>query len=141
MLHLTFIDGAVETAVVASSHCFRITGGTIHGQHGGGPIAIYDAEGWNHGPLSFSGIRFVGDSRLVWGIERDPRPSSDALTTLALDGRILLANARPFARYDAKRDMWDGLLRPRSWHSVRIVSSEWMEKFPQAALEYLPSVR
>jgi hypothetical protein len=140
MLHLTFIDGAVETAVVASSHCFRITGGTIHGQHGG-PLAIFDSEGWNHGPLRFAGIRFAGESRLVWGIMRDPHPSKDGQTSLALDGRILLANSRPFARYDPRRDMWDGLLRPRSWHAVRIVSTDWLEKFPQAAMEYLPTLR
>jgi hypothetical protein len=140
MLHLTFIDGAVETAVVASSHCFRITGGTIHGQHGG-PLAIFDSEGWNHGPLRFAGIRFAGESRLVWGIMRDPHPSKDGQTSLALDGRILLANSRPFARYDPRRDMWDALLRPRSWHAVRIVSTDWLEKFPQAAMEYLPTAR
>jgi hypothetical protein len=140
MLQLTFIDGSVETAVVASSHCFRITGGTIHGLHGG-PLAIFDQETWSHGPVRFSGIRFAGDSRLVWGIARDPNPGTEALTTLALDGRILLANSQPFARYEPKRDMWDSLLRPRSWHAVRIVSSDWMLKFPQAAMEYLPSVR
>lgn len=140
MLHLTFIDGAVETAVVASSHCFRITGGTIHGQHGG-PLAIFDSDGWNHGPMRFAGLRFAGESRLVWGIARDPHPAADSLATLALDGRILLANSLPFARYDPKRDMWDSLVRPRSWHAVRIVSPDWMQKFPQAAMEYLPSVQ
>jgi hypothetical protein len=140
MLNLTFIDGAVETAVVASSHCFRITGGTIHGQHGG-PLAIFDSDGWNYGPVRFSGMRFAGECQLVWGISRDLHPTREPLATLALDGRILLANSRPFARFDPKRDMWDCLTRPRSWHSVRIASAEWMEEFPQAALEYLPLVR
>jgi hypothetical protein len=120
MLHLTFIDGPVETAIVASSPCFRITGGTLHTDEGG-TLAIFDDGHWKLGPVSFSGVRIQGICQLLSGITRDLQPVCEPLTTLAVDGRILLANALPFARYDPRRDMWDGLLRQSSWHTLRIV--------------------
>jgi len=126
MLHLTFIDGAMETAVVASSPYFRITGGTLHGMDESGPLARFEAGRWSHGPVQFSGVRIEGNCQLVSGITRDPRALSEPLKTLALDGRILLANALPFARYDPKRDMWDALIRQSSWHALRIVSADWL---------------
>jgi hypothetical protein len=126
MLHLTFIDGAVETAVVVSSPHFRITGGTIHELDEGRALAIFENDGWTHGHVHFSGVRFEGTSQLVAGITRDLHPLCEPLKTLALDGRILLANSLPFARYDPKREMWDSLLRSSSWRALRIVSAHWL---------------
>ena len=125
MLNLTFIDGAVETAVVASSPYFRITGGTLHHRDEGHALAMFDQESWKSGPVQFSGLRIEGVCQLVSGITRDLRPACEPLTTLAVDGRILLANSRPFARYDPTRDMWDSLIRISSWHSLRIVSPDY----------------
>lgn len=133
MLHLTFIDGAVETAVVASSPYFRITGGTVHELDEGRALAIFEADGWTHGYVRFSGVRFEGTSQLVAGITRDLHPLCEPLRTLALDGRILLANAIPFARYDPKREMWDSLLRPSTWRALRIVSAEHLGSQESAA--------
>jgi hypothetical protein len=126
MLNLTFIDGAVETAVVISSPFFRITGGTIHELDEGRPLAMFVAGGWKYGPMVFAGVRFAGSCQLVAGITRDLHPLCGPLKTLALDGPILLANSVPFARYDPDREMWDNLLRPSSWRALRIVSANWL---------------
>jgi hypothetical protein len=124
MLNLTFIDGAVETAVVASSPYFRITGGTLHHRDESGALAIFDHGGWKSGPVHFSGFRIVGVCQIVSGITRDLRTVCEPLASLAVDGRILLANSVPFARYDPRRDMWDSLIRFSSWAGLRIVSPD-----------------
>jgi hypothetical protein len=126
MLNLTFIDGAVETAVVASSPYFRVTGGTLHHRDENGALAIFDHGGWKSGPVHFSGFRIAGICQLVSGITRDLQPVCEPLKSLAVDGRILLANALPFARYDPRRDMWDSLVRFSSWHGLRIVSPDYL---------------
>jgi hypothetical protein len=132
MLHLTFIDGAVETAIVASSVCFRITGGTLHTDEGG-TLATFDHDGWKLGPVGFSGMRIRGACQLLTGITRDLQAVCEPLTTLAVDGRILLANSLPFARYDVRRDIWDGLLRQASWSTFRIVVPGILRREPPAA--------
>jgi hypothetical protein len=126
MLNLTFIDGAVETAVVASSPYFRLTGATLHQRDESGALAIFDHGSWKSGPVHFSGFRIVGVCQIVSGITRDLRPVCEPLASLAVDGRILLANAMPFARYDPRRDMWDSLIRFSSWAGLRIISPDYM---------------
>ncbi len=85
---------------------------------------MFDDGSWKTGPVRFSGSASRVPASCSTGITRDLQPVCEPLETLALDGCILLANALPFARYDPKRDMWDGLMRQSSWHAFRIVVPE-----------------
>jgi hypothetical protein len=128
MIRLTLIGGQSEATLVASALYFRITDGMVSTGPGLEPetaLARHVAGRWKHGDVLWSGMRFEGKIRLVFGLTRDPSGVSDVLDGVSIAGAVLSANGIPFAVYDQELEMWRGAGVNRWWHAFRIESADF----------------
>jgi len=106
---------------------FRINGGLIWTRPGEGPLAAHMLAGWKYQNVLWSGLRFQGPCRLVFGVPRDPVGASEQLQSVSIEGRILSASGVPIATYEPRGDMWHGAAANIWWHAFRVESVELRE--------------
>jgi hypothetical protein len=131
MIRLTVIGDQGRAAVVISAPYFRITGGSVWigpSVSGERPLVRYVSGRWQFGDALWSGLRFDGQCRLVFGLARDPLGVSDELNGLSLYRDILAANGIPFAIYDDGREMWRGVAANTWWHAFRVESAGFRKR-------------
>jgi hypothetical protein len=112
---------------ITSAPYFRITGGAVWIAPGTSthlPLLRYVAGSWEHGDVLWSGMRFEGKCRLIFGLPRDPAGVSDEIDSLSIYGNTLSANGIPFALYNDDREMWQGVEANSWWHAFRVESAE-----------------
>jgi hypothetical protein len=122
MIRLVLVDAQNSAELVATEPVFRISGATIWVPKRitrGRPLVHYAGGVWHHDARQWSGMRFDGRCRLIFGLPRDPAGVSDELTGISIHGTTLTANGLPFAAYEADRDAWHGMGQ-RWWHAFRI---------------------
>ena len=124
VIRLTLISEQSQASPPEGSAYFRINGGVVWTQPTRGPLVTYTEQGWKHGNVLWSGMRFEGDCRLVFGLPRDPVGVSEQLQSLSIHDRILSANGVPFAVYEPAQDMWHGAGADIWWHAFRVESIE-----------------
>jgi hypothetical protein len=124
VIRLTLIGTQAEASLAQESAYFRITGGVVWTRPEYGPLATYTEECWKHREVLWSGMRFEGQCRLVFGLPRDPVGSSEQLPSLSIHRRVLSANGVPFADYEPAQDMWHGAGAEIWWHAFRVESIE-----------------
>lgn len=130
MIRLTVINEQGEAAVVASAPYFRITGGTISigpGRAGETPLVRFVSGQWQYASALWSGVRFEGKCRLVFGLPREPSAVSDVLEGLSVHNGTLTASGIPFALYDEEHEMWKGITANNWWHAFRVESAAQRE--------------
>jgi hypothetical protein len=126
MIRLTVIGEQSRAMEITSALYFRITGGAVWigpGVHA--PLVRYVGGRWEHGDVLWSGMRFEGKCRLVFGLPRDPAGVSDAIDSLSIHGNTLCANGIPFAAYDHQHEMWRGVEANSWWHAFRVESAAY----------------
>jgi len=133
MIRLTLISERHKGWLAKTSPYFRITGGVVWTQPELGPIASFVEDRWKHRNSLWSGMRFEGKCRLVFGLPRDPSGVSEHLQSLAISGRVLFANGIPIAVYDPAREMWCGAISDSWWPAFRVESVSLRESVPKAA--------
>ena len=121
MIHLAFHDSADTPLAVLDATDFRITGGVLWNQVEHGLIACFACGSWKHRGTYYPSISFTGASCLAFGIARDPL-ISEPISLFSVTGTTLRANGVAIAEYDEKLDVWNGLIRPITWQSMRVVS-------------------
>lgn len=130
MIRLTVVchQGAVQIAHVPY---LRITGGAIWvAPHLSELPLVRCVEGrWQHNHVLWTGVRFEGNCRLIFGLPREPAGVSDPLTSLSICGTTLMANGIPFAVYEPEKDMWRGAAANTWWHAFRI-ETDGLRKLP-----------
>jgi hypothetical protein len=124
MIRLTFIGEPPKASLAETSLYFRITGGLLWTQPALGPVASYVDERWKYTGTLWSGMRFEGKCRLVFGLARDPSAVSEELQSLSISGRVLSANGIPFAVYEPANDMWHGAIADTWWPAFRVESAD-----------------
>ncbi len=121
MIHLAFHDAADTPLAALEATDFRITGGVLWNQAEHGLIACFACGSWKHRGQYYPSISFTGASCLAFGIARDPL-ISEPISLFSVTGTTLRANGVAIAEYDEKLDLWNGLIRPITWQSMRVVS-------------------
>ncbi len=122
MIQLTFHDSSDNPSVVLEATDFRITGGVLWNQMEHGLIACYACGSWKHRGKYYPALSIAGACCLAFGIARDPH-ISDPVSLFSVTGTTFRANGVAIAEYDEKQDVWQGLIRPITWQSMRIISA------------------
>jgi hypothetical protein len=122
VIQLTFHDASEASAAALEATDLRITGGVLWNQVEHGLIACFACGSWKHRGKYYPSISVAGGGCLAFGISRDPL-ISEPISLFAITGTILRANGVAIAEYDEKQDLWQGLIRPIQWQSMRIVSA------------------
>jgi hypothetical protein len=123
MIRLTLIgEQHSRTLPPIESAYFRITGGSIWIRPGDTPLARYIGPTWQYRDTQWSGLRFEGNCRLVFGLPRDPAGVSELLSVVSISACSLAANGVPFAILEPEREMWRGASAGTWWHSFRLES-------------------
>lgn len=122
MIRLTFHDPAESPAAELEASDIRITGGVLWNQVEHGLIACYASGAWKHRGRYYPSMSFAGGCRLVFGIARDALVS-EPISFFSVTGNVFRANGVGVAEYDEKQDLWQGLIRPITWQSMRVVST------------------
>src|SRR5262249_30897431 len=89
-------------------------------------MATYAGGSWKHRGKLFATLTVTGGGCLLFGISRDPTIVSDPIDHYYFIGPTLSANGVAIARYVEQQDMWQGLVRPMWWNSMRILGVEAM---------------
>lgn len=121
MIRLTFHDPADSPAAELEASDIRITGGVLWNQVEHGLIACFACGAWKHRGRYYPSLSIAGGCRLAFGIARDALVS-EPISLFAATGNVFRANGVPIAEYDEKQDLWQGLIRPITWQSMRVVS-------------------
>ena len=122
MIQLTVIDGQGSARLVATEPLFRINGAAIWLPERvtyAVPLVHYASGSWYYDARQWTGVRFEGPCRLVFGFPRDPPNVSDVLTGISIHNTTLTANGLPFAVYEPDRDVWHGTGKSW-WHAFRV---------------------
>jgi hypothetical protein len=121
VIHLTFHDASDGPVVVLEVTDIRITGGVLwsHVEHG--LIACFAGGSWKHQGKYYPSISIAGACCLAFGIARDSLVS-EPMSLFSVTGTTFRANGVAVAEYDEKQDLWQGLIRPITWQSMRVVS-------------------
>jgi len=121
-MQVTFHDASDSPAAVIEATDIRITGGVVwnHGEHG--LIACFAGGSWKHRGNYYPSISIAGACCLAFGIARDSL-ISEPMSLFAVTGTTFRANGVAVAEYDEKQDLWQGLIRPITWQSMRVVSA------------------
>jgi hypothetical protein len=122
MIRLTLLGERNRPLPPVENAYFRITGGSIWIRPGDTPIARYVGPGWQYRGSQWSGLRFEGNCRLVFGLPRDPAGVSELLSVVTICGCSLSVNGAAFAVLEPDRDMWRGASTGAWWHSFRLES-------------------
>jgi hypothetical protein len=105
---------------MVESPYFRITGGAVWTRPGNDPLLRYVGPTWHYDGAHWSGMRFDGKCRLVFGLPRDPAGISDLLSVVTIYACALSTNGVPYAVYEPNREMWRGAASEVWWPSFRI---------------------
>lgn len=97
-----------------------------------GVIARFTRGSWKHRARHYPSITVAGACCLAFGISRDAR-ISEPISLVSVTGKTLRANGVAVAEFDEKQDVWHGLIRPISWHALRIVSAAAASALAEAA--------
>ncbi len=138
MIRLTVLSDLGPATQLVSAPFFRITGSAVWiGPTAGADAALVRYVGglWEHGDTFWSGMRFEGWCRLVFGLPREPSRVSDEVASLSIHGGTMSISGIPFAVYDDVRDMWRGVGANTWWHAFRIESSELREPLDSSSEE------
>lgn len=123
MIQLTFLDSPGDPAAALELTAFRITGGVLWNHVDRyGLIARFTHGSWKHRGRHYSSITVAGACCLVFGIAREAT-ISEPVSSVSVTGKTLRANGVAIAEFDEKQDLWHGLIRPMSWHALRIISA------------------
>ena len=122
MIQLTFHDPVNTPAAALEASDFRITGGVLWNQIDHGLIACFSGGAWKHRGRYYPSLSFSGACCLVFGIARDAL-ISEPISLFSITGTTFRANGVRIAEYDERQDLWQGLIRPISWQSMRMVSA------------------
>lgn len=122
MIQLTFHDASGGPVVALEATDIRITGGVLWSQMEHGLIACYAGGAWKHRGNYYPSISLSGACCLAFGITRDSL-ISEPMSLFSVTGTTFRANGVAVAEYDEKLDLWQGLIRPISWQSMRVVSA------------------
>jgi hypothetical protein len=122
VIRLTFLDRAERAAAELEASDIRITGGVLWNQVEHGLIACFASGAWKHRSRYYPSISIAGGCRLVFGISRDAL-ASEPISLFSVTGNVFRANGVAIAEYDEKQDVWQGLIRPITWQSMRVVST------------------
>ena len=108
--------------VVLEATEVRITGGVLwsHVEHG--LIACFASESWKHRGRYYPSISIAGACCLAFGISRDALVS-EPMSLFSVTGTTFRANGVAVAQYDEKLDLWQGLIRPITWQSMRVIGA------------------
>lgn len=90
-----------------------------HFEHG--LIACFAGGFWKHHGNYYPSISLAGACCLAFGISRDSLVS-EPMSLFSVTGRTFRANGVAVAEYDEKQDLWQGLIRPITWQTMRVVS-------------------
>ncbi len=122
VIQLTFHDPSGTPVAALEATDFRITGGVLwnHVEHG--LIACFACGAWKHRGRYCPSVSISGACCLAFGIARDSL-ISEPISLFSITGTTFRANGVPIAEYDEKQDLWQGLIRPITWHAMRIVSA------------------
>jgi hypothetical protein len=123
MITLIFHDEAGEDAAHLELTRLKVTGGILWNHLKLGLIASFASGRWKHHAEYYPRVSVVGEACLVFGITRDPTLLSEPISVFSFAGATLRANGVPVAQYIEQRDIWQGLIRPMTWQSMRIVSA------------------
>ncbi|HUA22947.1 MAG TPA: hypothetical protein VMA54_02430 [Steroidobacteraceae bacterium] len=122
MIRLTFHDPAESPAAELEASDIRITGGVLWNQVEHGLIACFASGSWKHRGRYYPSVSIAGGCRLAFGIARDALVS-EPIAFFSVTGNVFRANGVAIAEYDEKQDLWQGLIRPITWQSMRVVST------------------
>ncbi len=122
MIRLTFHDSSEARAAELEVSDIRITGGVLWNQVEHGLIACYACGAWKHRGRYYPSLSLGGGCRLAFGIARDALVS-EPIAFFSVTGNVFRANGVAIAEYDEKQDLWQGLIRPITWQSMRVVSA------------------
>jgi len=122
MIQVTFHDASDEPVVVLEATDIRITGGVLWSHVDHGLIACFAGGAWKHCGKYYPSISLSGACCLAFGITRDSL-ISEPMSLFSVTGTTFRANGVAVAEYDEKQDLWQGLIRPISWQSMRVVSA------------------
>ena len=89
-------------------------------QPGDGPLATYEEHGWRRRGVTWPGMRFEGQCRLILGLARDPTSVSEVLQSVSIVSRVLSASGIPIAVYDDTTQTWQGVTAGSWWPAFRI---------------------
>lgn len=122
MIRLTLFGERNRAPPPVESAYFRITGDSIWIQPGHTPLVRYIGPRWQYRGSEWSGLRFEGNCRLVFGLPRDPAGVSELLSVVTICGCSLSVNGVPYAFLEPEREMWRGTATDTWWHSFRVES-------------------
>jgi hypothetical protein len=122
VIRLTLCGKDGETAALEITD-LRVAGGVLWNHLDYGLIANYCDGRWKHRGEYYSRISVAGGCCLLFGIARDPTLLSDPLELFSFSGQTFHAAGIAVARYIEQQDMWQGLVRPIWWTSMRIVEA------------------
>jgi hypothetical protein len=123
MINIIFYNEAREPAAELELARLKVTGGVLWNHLRLGLIASYASGRWKHRGIAYPSLSIVGEACLVFGIARDPTLLSEPIQVFSFTGRTLRANGVPIAEYVEEGDVWQGLIRPMRWQSMRIESA------------------
>ena len=123
MIDIIFHDDAREAAAHLQLTRLKVTGGVLWNHLRLGLIASYVGGRWKHRGTEYPSLSVIGGACLVFGIARDPTLLSESIQVFSFTGPTLRANGVPIAEYVEEGDLWQGLIRPMSWQSMRIEST------------------
>ena len=123
MINVLFYNEKREAAAELELARLKVTGGVLWNHLRLGLIASYASGGWKHRGIAYPSLSIVGEACLIFGISRDPTLLSDPIRVFSFTGRTLRANGVPIAEYVEEGDIWQGLIRPMRWQSMRIESA------------------
>lgn len=121
-MRLTFHDSSEKPVAQLQASDIRITGGVLWSLADHGLIACFAGGFWKHRGKYYPSLSIAGGCCLVFGITRDALVS-EPISLFAVTGNVFRANGVAVAEYDEKQDLWQGLIRPLTWQSMRVVSA------------------
>jgi hypothetical protein len=122
VIQLTFHEPSGSPAAALEATDFRITGGVLWNQVEYGLIACFASGAWKHRGRYYPSVSMAGACCLAFGIARESL-ISEPISLFSLTGTTFRANGVAIAEYDEQQDIWQGLIRPLTWQSMRVVSA------------------
>ena len=122
MIQLTFHDATGSPVTALEATDFRITGGVLWNQVEYGLLACFSSGSWKHRGQYYPSLAIAGGSCLAFGIAREAL-ISEPIALFSITGTTFRANGVAIAEYDEKQDLWQGLIRPITWQSMRVMSA------------------
>ncbi len=122
-MHLRFSAATGETEADVEIEELRVIGGAIWDHLEQGVLASHVDGCWKHRGEFYPLLWITGPCQVHFGITRDPLPMSEPISVFSIIGTTLRANGVAFAQYSEEHDMWQGLIRPIWWQSMRVITA------------------